>query len=228
MSESFGNWVKGRRKALDLTQNELAERVACSPETIKKIESQKRQPSKQLAELLMRELKIDSSDRDLFRALARGMDVAQTDAAQSSLLVHSSALPAPLTSLIDRADEIKTVTALLSNPEMRLLTLTGPGGVGKTRLAIQVADALKNDFAGGVHLISLAAVAQPGLVLSAVAQTLGISTVSEETMRQRLFDFLRDRQALLILDNFEQVLPAAGEIRTWLDVAPGLKILVTS
>src|SRR5688572_110244 len=118
MNESFGNWIKQRRKVLDLTQNELAERVACSPETIKKIESQKRQPSKQLAELLMRELKIDASERDRFISFARGVDVTQTYTTQSTSPLISSALPSPLTPLVDRADEIKSVTALLSRPEI--------------------------------------------------------------------------------------------------------------
>src|SRR5688572_1183819 len=179
MSDSFGNWVKGRRKALDLTQNELAERVACSPETIKKIESQKRQPSKQLAELLMRELKIDASERDRFISLARAVDVTQTYTTQSTPPINSNALPSPLTPLIDRADEIKSVTTLLSRLEIRILTLTGPGGVGKTRLAIQVAQALKNEFANGIYMISLAAVTQPGMVMPTVAQALDISTVDE-------------------------------------------------
>src|SRR5688500_2658897 len=149
MNETFGNWVKRRRKALDLTQNDLAARIACSPETIKKIESQRRQPSRQLAGLLLAELQIESGERDRFMSLARGIEITPLAASQ-----HAS-LSLPLTALIDRTDEMNRVTALLLRPDVRLLTLTGPGGVGKTRLAIQTANMLHEEFRDGVHLISL-------------------------------------------------------------------------
>src|SRR5688572_7302409 len=104
MSRTFGSWIKQRRKSLDLTQNDLAARVACSPETIKKIESQQRQPSKQLAELLLHALKIESSEQDEFIALARGLDLPATSPAQPMFRASSLTLPLPLTPLIDRID----------------------------------------------------------------------------------------------------------------------------
>jgi len=222
MSETFAHWVKRRRKALDLTQNDLAARIACSPETIKKIESQQRQPSRQLAELLIAELEVDRGERDHLMSLARGIEISRHRLSQHAFL------PLPLTSLIDRIDEINKITGMLLRPDVRLLTLTGPGGVGKTRLAIQAASMLQEEFDGHVHLISLESITQPVMLASAVAQALDISAHSEVIVRQRLLDHLRAKRTLLVLDNFEQILPAALDVRAWLEALPGLKVLVTS
>jgi predicted ATPase/DNA-binding XRE family transcriptional regulator len=218
MSERLEDWIRRRRRALDLTQKDLAERVACSPETIKKIETGQRQPSRQLAVLLMRELKVAEEERAHFLSLARGIEYSAPPSVN---------LPIPLTSLIDRADEIAGISRLLLSPEVRLLTLTGPGGVGKTRLAIQAAHSLQDKFKE-VHLVSLAAVNQTQMVLPAVAHALELSASSEKSARMGLVEFLQGRQVLMLLDNFEQILPSAVEVRTLLADLPQLKILVTS
>ena len=137
-------------------------------------------------------------------------------------------LPAQLTPLIGREQEIQAACALLGQPEVRLVTLTGTGGVGKTRLGLQVATDLLDDFAGSVCFVPLAPISDPDLVVPTIAQTLGIKQAGERPFKDLLQAHLRDKHLLLLLDNFEQVLAAAPELSDLLAGCPQLKILVTS
>src|SRR5207248_4923233 len=114
-------------------------------------------------------------------------------------------LPASLTSLVGRKAEIAQVQALLRSPA-RLVTLVGPGGIGKTRLALEAAGGLGDAFQDGVCFVPLAAISDPALVPSALAQTLGVQETPGRSLLEAVHDYLRPRQQLLVLDNFEQIL----------------------
>lgn len=137
-------------------------------------------------------------------------------------------LPPQLTQFIGREREAITVRHLLLRPEIRLLTLTGPGGTGKTRLSVQVAADVVDHFYDGVYFVNLAPLSDPRLVMSSIAQVLGIREVSGRSLLESLKDFLGRQRLLLILDNFEHLVPAAPSITDLLREAPSLKILVTS
>ncbi|MGH3087503.1 MAG: helix-turn-helix transcriptional regulator [Rubrobacteraceae bacterium] len=139
-----------------------------------------------------------------------------------------SNLPAQLTSLVGRDPEADAAKALLLSEENCLLTLTGPGGVGKTRLGLRAAEDLAPDFADGVRFVSLAPIRDPELVVPAIAQTLGLREAGEKSLLERLKSLLRNKQLLLLLDNFEQVVEAAPVVTDLLKSCPSLKILVTS
>lgn len=141
-------------------------------------------------------------------------------------LTRPNNLPAATTPLVGREQEIQRICELLSQPQTRLLTLTGPGGIGKTRLSLQVANRLLADFEQGVFFVGLAAIQDPALVLVQVAKVLGLK--ESGNLLQSLNAFLRGRRVLLVLDNFEQVVPARDGVMALLEAAPGLKVLVTS
>lgn len=139
-----------------------------------------------------------------------------------------NAFPAPVTELIGREREVASLKRLLARKAVRLVTVTGPGGMGKTRLAIDVGEALAPEHPDGVYFVDLAPVREPANVATAIAQALGVRNTGDGPVEDKLVIALRGRRVLLVLDNFEQVLPAASTVTRLLAALPGLTVLVTS
>src|SRR6266699_3779389 len=137
-------------------------------------------------------------------------------------------LPVQLTSRIGREQEIAAVGHLLQRREVRLLTLTGPGGTGKTRLGLQVAAELSEEFSDGVFFVNLAPISDPELVVPTIAQTLGLKEAASQPLLDLVSAWLREKELLLLLDNFEQVVGAALQVAELLARCPKLNVLVTS
>lgn len=209
----FAEWLKQRRRGLALTQEQLAQRVSYSVDAIRKYESGATQPSRQAAELLAVALEVPPDQRAAFIAFARGLEVPRINN-----------LPHPATSLVGRDSDIAAVLDMLRAPHIRLVTLVGPPGVGKTRLAIEVAHRALSSFQQGACFVPLAHITQPEHVPGVVGDRLGLT----HDHAAGVLPFLRDRQLLLVLDNLEQVLDAAAHIAEWLNAAPALNVLVTS
>jgi predicted ATPase/DNA-binding CsgD family transcriptional regulator/transcriptional regulator with XRE-family HTH domain len=233
---SFGSWLRRRRKALDLTQAELAARAGCALTTIKKIETGARQPSRRLAVRLADALALSADERAMLLAAAGSSSPIElpplpaqssTSAAPSPAAAPlPSALPAPHGALIGRSGDVAALRSLLLQSATRLVTLTGPGGVGKTRLALQIATDLRDAFVDGVWFVDLAALSDPELVPAAIARALRFEPGAEPLAV--LAQALRDQHALILLDNFEQIVGAAPAIAQLLAAAPYLVVLATS
>ena len=145
-----------------------------------------------------------------------------------TLEAYRNNLPLQPTPLVGREKEVSEVRDLLRGDETRLLTLAGPGGTGKTRLALQAAADLLEDFPDGAFFVSLATLGDPDRFISTVAETLGVMETGDQPFKETLKDYLGERRLLLVLDNFEQVLGAAPAVTELLSAAPYLKVLATS
>ncbi|HEV2591700.1 MAG TPA: BTAD domain-containing putative transcriptional regulator [Gaiellaceae bacterium] len=166
----------------------------------------------------------EESLRALETAILRG----ELTAPSAAVLSPSAPLPAQLTIFVGRQRELREVERLVTREEVRLLTLTGPGGVGKTRLALQVAAAIADRLEDGVCFVALAAVRDAELAIALIAEKLGVREQTGTTLTVSVADHLAERELLLVLDNFEQVSAAASEVATLLAAAPRLRVLVTS
>ncbi|MBX2997670.1 MAG: tetratricopeptide repeat protein [Caldilineaceae bacterium] len=232
----FGEWLRQQRRHLDLTQTQLAEKAFCSVSTIRKLESGDLIPSHSLVEQLAALLQIPPSRHDAFLAFARGhsTEFLRISAEPSAPLFLPPAqetiyyLPAPLTGLVGREREIQSGAALLRRAHVRMITMTGPPGAGKTRLSLALGAALQTEFRHGACFVPLAPVSDPNLVLSAIAHALQVQQSSGASLAQSLHAFLRNKELLLILDNFEQIVAAAGVVGELLTAAPGVKAIVSS
>ncbi|HET9907571.1 MAG TPA: helix-turn-helix domain-containing protein, partial [Anaerolineales bacterium] len=231
-AHSFGNWLKIRRKARDLTQAELANQVGCSAAAIRKLEAEERRPSAQIVERLAEIFEIPQNEKANFLRFARGeMRSAPAETTEDSPWQVSggltrSNLPITVTSLIGREKEIAEVRNYLSKDDMRLVTLIGPPGIGKTRLGIESAGTLLPNFPEGVFFVALAPLEDPAMIAQAVAQSLGYVGTRNIPVTEQLREGIGRKQMLLMLDNCEHLIEdVAALASSLLSACSGLKIL---
>jgi predicted ATPase/DNA-binding XRE family transcriptional regulator len=232
---SFGHWLRLKRKALDLTREQLAEQVGYSAATIRKIEDEERHPSEQVVERLADIFNIPQNERRVFLRFARGdwksapaQSVEETPW-RASTKSKPLNLPATTTSLIGREKEIAHLHNDLLKADIRLITLLGPPGIGKTRLSIETARALLSDFPDGVFFVALAPLNDPSLIALAVAQSLGFVGARNISTIQQLKEGIGDKHLLLVMDNCEHLIEVVASLAAeLLSTCPCLKILATS
>ncbi|HEY7022849.1 MAG TPA: helix-turn-helix domain-containing protein, partial [Ktedonobacterales bacterium] len=225
----FGELLRQHRLAAGLTQEELAERARISVRAISDLErGVRRAPHKDTLRLLAEALNLSEDDCALLFESVR--ETRRAEAAPPSTGptgVFSGDFPVALTPLIGREREEAAIAHLLSRNDVRLLTLTGPAGIGKTRLAAHTAMGLGDHFAT-IVFVSLAAISEHSHVLPAIAQALGLHDQADQPAHDQIYEYLARRELLLVLDNFEQVVQAGPAIAQLLAACPRVKALVTS
>lgn len=223
---SFQDLLRRYRRNRNLTQEALAERAGISVRAISDLERGVRtHPYPETANLLADGLDLEGEQRASFLAAARRRRQSPRPAVQ---LKNTTPLPLPHTRLVGRDEDLSVVIDMLHHERTRLLTLSGPAGVGKTRLAIAAASRLHDAFADGIVFVDLAPVREPSLVLSTIAAALGLRDQGTVPLAEALRGLVSNRHVLLVIDNFEHLLPAAPVVSELLQSGPNLQMLVTS
>ncbi len=238
----FGRLLRQLRKARNLTQEALAQQAFCAIDTIKKIERGVRRPSRQLAEQFADCLALSGDERAAFLAAARAHATASTKRKRQAAQIGLAQWPHPPTPFVGRAADLAAISAAFADPATRLVTIVGPGGIGKTRLAMALGDQLlaAPRFEDGVYFVPLAALDAAHQIILAIAEAIAFpvdgGTQQTRALRQQLFDYLQAKRLLLILDNVEHLLDGTGSkgedaadlVATLLGHAPDVAILATS
>jgi predicted ATPase/DNA-binding XRE family transcriptional regulator len=221
---SFGVQLKALREAAGFTQEELATIAGLSVHAVSALErGERRRPHVETVRALSAALDLTGGTRDALLVSAR---TPAHSAAVDEL--SESPLPHALTVLLGRDADVRTLRDWLVDPDIRLITLTGPGGAGKTRLALELAHVIAAEGATRVAFVPLAAIRSPAFVSSAIAEALGLSDVTALDLPKRARAACADRPTLLVLDNFEQILDAAPLVTDLLTSVATLRALVTS
>ena len=221
---SFGVQLKALREAAGFTQEELATISGLSVHAVSALErGERRRPHVETMRALSAALDLTGPIRDAFLESARSP--AQATAVEE---LTGVSLPVPPTVLLGRDTAVQTLRQWLADPAARLITLIGPGGVGKTRLALELARAIVDEGAARVIFVPLAAVQDPAFVESAIAEAFGLVDITARDLPRRVRVVCESHSTLLVLDNFEHLLDAARPVSDLLTSVPLLRLLVTS